>query len=126
MSCDEGVDEFSGESDMVTFEVEGKPDSGIVIRQIGDDPDIRYRYHWDERGSPTPEDFERIGHLEVKLVVAMADWDGEILEAADTAHEALVDLKDAMCDARDLDDEQRQQVMLGNLEALPEVVKRVE
>lgn len=124
--AESGTRQRSGESDMVTFEVENVPEPRFQIRQVGDDPDIRYRYDHTERGNPTPEDFERVNHLEVKLVVAMGDWDGEVAEAAEEAHEALVDLKDAMADARSLDEEQRQDVALGNLEGLPEVTKRVE
>jgi len=53
----------------------------------------------------------------------MTDWDGEVESKAEGAHEALVELRNAMCDARDLDDEQRQEVNMGNLDALPEVEK---
>lgn len=122
----ERIDRRAGESDMITFERIGVPEPGLRIEQVGSDPDIRYRYDWDDRGEPVPEDFERIGHVEVKLVAAMPDMDGEVREAADEAHEAIVDLKDAMCDARDLDDEQRQEVLMGNLDGLPEVERHVE
>lgn len=118
------VDRRSGESDMVTFERENVPEPSFRIEQVGSDPEITYRYDWDERGEPTPEEFERLGHLEVKLVTMMTDLTDEVDEEAQAAHEALVELKRAMMDCRDLDEEQRQGLAMGNLSALPEVSKR--
>lgn len=118
------VETRDGESDMVTFEIANKPDPGIIIREVGEPPDIRYRYDWDERGDPTPEDFERVGMLEVKLVSAMTDWDGDVLEAAEEAHEAIVNLRETMSEQRGLEESQRREVRMGNLEGLPEVEKR--
>lgn len=122
----DGVDRRSGESDMVTFERVNKPDPAFRVEQVGADPDIRYRYDWSDRGEPTPEQFERVGHLEVKLVTMLNDLDGDAEAAGDAAHEAIVDLRNAMMDQRDLDEDQRQQVAMGNLEALPEVDRHVE
>jgi hypothetical protein len=113
-----------GESDMVTFEVFNKPELRFRILQTGETPTVRYQYDWAERGSPTPEQFERVGYLEVKLVGMMPDIeDDDVREAADEAHEAIVELKNAMCDARGLDEEQRKEVLMGNLEYLPEIAE---
>lgn len=120
----EEIDYYPGDSDMVTFERVGVPTPPFRIEQVGDDPDIRYRYEWDERGEPTPEQFERVGLLEVKLAVLSGDLDGEVEEKAMDALEAVQELKSSMCDARGLDDEQRQEVGLGNLDGLPEVSRR--
>lgn len=118
------VTEHDGASDLVTFEVTGKPTPRFRIETIGRDPDIRYRYAWADRGTPTPEQFERVGHLEVKLVGMMPDLEpGAVRQAADDAHQALVDLKTALMDARDLGRDQRQELALGNLDGLPEVEK---
>ena len=119
------IDRRDGESDLVTFERIGKPDPRFRVEQVGDDPDLRYRYHWDDRSDPTPEQFERVGHLEVKLVTMLNELDGEAEDAGDAAHEALVELRNAMMDQRDLDEEQRQEVAMGNLEGLPEVHRYV-
>jgi len=119
-----GVDECSGDSDMVTFERVGVPEPAVRIEQVGDDPDIRYRYEWEERGDPTPEQFERVSHLEVKLAVMMNDLDGEVEEQADAVLDELQTLQRMMIDARDLDDEQAQEVSMGNLDGLPEVESR--
>lgn len=123
MESDSGVI-HEGESDMVTFEVFNKPDPRFLIKQVGEDPSVLYQYDWEDRGSPTPEQFERVGHIEVKLVSMLPDLeDEEVREAADEAYEALVELKDAMCEARGLDQEQRQEVVMGNLEYLPEIAE---
>jgi hypothetical protein len=112
-----------GENDHTQFAVRHAPDPEVRIEETGESPEVTWSYEHDERGQPTPEDFDRVGSLEVKLVVAMTDWDGEVLEAAEEVHDALTELKTAMMDARNLDDEQRQQIALGNLDALPEVTK---
>ena len=122
----DGVDRRDGESDMVTFERFNKPDPAFRVEQVGSDPDIRYRYDWSDRGEPTPEQFERVGHLEVKLVTMLNDLDGDAEAAGDAAHEAIVELRNAMMAQRDLNEDQRQQVAMGNLEALPEVDRHVE
>lgn len=118
------IDYRSGDSDMVTFERVGMPDPGIRIEQIGDDPDIRYRYEWDERGQPTPEQFERANHLEVLLVSMMTALDGEVYEQAGVVHDELAELLRVMCEERGLDEEQTQEVLMGNLDGLPEVEQR--
>ena len=120
------IDRRDGESDMVTFERIGKPDPLFHVEQVGADPDIRYRYDWSDRAEPTPEQFERVGYLEVKLVTMLNDLEGEAEAAGDAAHDAIVELRNAMMDQRDLDEEQRQDVAMGNLEGLPEVVRDVE
>jgi hypothetical protein len=116
------VDLRPGESEMITFERVGRPTPPFRIEPVGEDPDIRYQYHWANRGQPTPEQFERVGHLEVKLVAMLPDLDDEqVRAAADDVHDAIVQLKSAMANARDLDDEQRQDIAQGNLDGLPEV-----
>jgi len=119
------VDEYSADSDMITFERTNTPQPAVSIEQVGDDPDIRYRYDWQERGYPTPEQFERISHLEVKLAVMMNDVDGELGEQADVVLDELQTLERMMINARDLDDEQAQDVSMGNIDGLPEVVQRL-
>lgn len=126
MSDTDRIDRRGGESDMVTFERVGMPDPPLRIEQIGDDPDLRYRYEWDDRGEPTPEQFERVGHLEVKLAVLAGDLGGDPAEKATEALDAIQELQEAMIDDRDLSDEQRQEVALGNLDGLPEVERHVE
>ncbi|WP_253737981.1 hypothetical protein [Halohasta salina] len=118
------VDEYSGDSDMVTFERVSVPEPAVRIEQVGEDPDIRYRYEWDERGEPTPEQFERVTNLEVKLAVMMNDLDGEVLEQAHTVLDELAELQRVMCGERDLDSVQEQQVLMGNIDGLPEVESR--
>ncbi len=109
---------------MVTFERVSVPEPAVRIEQVGEDPDIRYRYEWDERGEPTPEQFERVTNLEVKLAVMMNDLDGEVLEQAHTVLDELAELQRVMCGERDLDSVQEQQVLMGNIDGLPEVESR--
>lgn len=123
---DPHVDVHEGLGPFTVFEVEGKPDPMFKIQQVGHDPEIRYRYHWEDRGKPTPEDFERVGHVEVKLVGMMPDIeDPDVEEAADEAHKAIVELKKTMAEARGIPEgDDRMDLMLGNLDVLPEVEKR--
>lgn len=118
---DDSITTHAGASDFVTFEVVGAPAPEFRIEPVGDDPDIRYRYQYDDRGYPTPEQFERVGHLEVRAAVLSADLDDDLAEDAVAVLEAIQSLRSAMADARELDDEQRQDIALGNLDALPEV-----
>lgn len=111
---------------MITFERVGKPEPAFEIQQIGEDPDIRYRYHWDECGDPTPEEFERVTDIETKLAVLSGQLSGDVEAAAIEALEAIQNLQSVMLDARDLDEEQRLEVSMGNLEGLPEVERHVE
>lgn len=112
-------------SSITRFKDENKPEPSFRFEQVGSDPDVCYRVDWDERGHPTPRDFHRVNMLEVKLVVGMTGWGGEVQEMAEAAHDAIAELAEAMCDARGLNDEQRQQVLLGNLDGLPEVTRDV-
>jgi hypothetical protein len=117
------IREVAGDSDSVTFEIVDEREP-LFETQLVSDADIRYRYRWQDRGHPAPEDFHRVSHLEVLLVSMATDFDGELEAAADEAHRALMDLKQAMADARGLDDQDRQDIMLGNIDALPEVERR--
>ena len=113
-----------GKSDLVTFEIVNKPEPKIRIEQVGPDPDIRWRYDWSERGYPTPEMFERVGHAEVLVVGMMPDTDGDLRQALDAAHDAILEVERVMCEMRGLDEEQAGEVVMGNLDGLPEVEKR--
>lgn len=115
------VNEYSGENDMVTFEQINTPQPTVQIEQIGDDPEIRYRYDWEQRGEPTPEQFERVNHLEVKLAVMMTDLTDELEEQADIVLDELQALQRMMIDTRNLNEEQAKDVSMGNLDGLPEV-----
>lgn len=118
------IDVSSGDGDMVVFERVGVPKPEIQIEQVGDDPEIRYRYQWDDREYPSPELFERVMHLETKVAVMMNDLDGEINEQAGVVLDELQRLNQMMCNARNLDDEQMEDVVMGNLDGLPEVERQ--
>lgn len=111
-------------SDFSRFVDVNQPEPEFIIQQVGDAPEIVWEVDYEKRGNPTPRDFETINAAEVKLVVAMADPPDEVQAAVDEAHDAIVNLQEAMMDARDLDDEQRQELRMGNLDALPEVEMR--
>jgi len=105
------------------FEYSDKPEPDVVFEEVGDNQ-IVWEVDWPERGTPTPEEFDRVGDIEVKTVVVGTDLPDEVQEEVDTVHDAVVELKEAMMDCRDLSEEQRQELTMGNLDALPEVEKR--
>lgn len=107
---------------MVTFIVEDKPAPPFIVESVHE-PDVRWRYSWDERGDPTPEQFERVSYLDVSLAVMLPDLEGEVKEKAEAARQAIAELREAMIDERELDEEQRREISMGNLDALPEVEK---
>ncbi|WP_224337904.1 hypothetical protein [Haloprofundus halobius] len=106
------------------FEYRNKPEPQVIIQPVGEEPSVTWVVDFPEQGAPRPEQFAAIGAAEIKLLTSTTEFDGELREKADAAHDALVELQKAMCDARGLDDEARKEVILGNLDALPEVEKR--
>lgn len=107
------------------FEIKEKPDPKLIIEPVGTQPHTRWRYQWPERGDPSPELFDRVSSLEVTLAVLLTDLDDDHEDHAIEALYAIQSLHQAMVEKRGLEGDARRNVLMGNLDGLPEVERDV-
>lgn len=105
------------------FEVIGKPDPHISFKKNGNDPVSHYRWRWVDRPDVDAETFDAVADAQVKIAGAGAFMPDELDDEVSNAVGAIADLLHAMCEARDLTEEQTRNVVMGNLDSLPEVEK---
>jgi hypothetical protein len=110
------------------IEYVNEPDPEFRIEPVGDHSPVVWEVDWEEMERPIPDVFRKIGTAEVKLVVAGSSLPDELQEEFNAAHEALVDLREAMLEYRGIepDSDQGIEVAMGNLDGLPEVSRRDE
>lgn len=101
------------------------PKQGVSIEPVGTQPEITYHVNWPDMKHPTPQMFADIGDIQVKLACLGNHLKTEsVQDEYDEAMQAVNELLSAMVDARDLSEEDAQNLHMGNLESLPEVVEK--
>lgn len=105
------------------FEVIGEPGPHFSFEKNGDDPVSHYRWLWNDRQDIGAEEFDAVSDAQVKIAGAGAFMPDELDDEVSNAIGAIADLLHAMCEARDLTEEQTRNVVMGNLGSLPEVEK---
>lgn len=114
-----------GAHDDTVFEITEKPAPELIIEPHGQQRKTRWRYRWPERGDPSPELFDRVSSLEVKLAVLLTDLDEDLEGHGYDALEAIQSLHKAMVERRGLKGDEKRNVLMGNLDSLPEVERDV-
>ena len=113
-------------SESPQFEIHNTPEQTVSIEQVGDDPIVTYHIDWREQGHPSPKMLQDLSEMQVTLAV-LGNYvleDDEFKDEYKAAFEAVSDLFHAMVDQRALDGEVEQEVLMGNFDALPEVIER--
>ncbi|AFH22473.1 hypothetical protein OSG_eHP27_00105 [environmental Halophage eHP-27] len=103
------------------------PEPNFTVRPVGKETHIIWNVDWEQMEHPTPQMIHDVSGVQVKLAVLMNHiQDDEIDEKANEAFDAVSDLLDLMADKRTDNKHDKQDVLMGSLDALPEVEREVE
>jgi len=109
---------------LIRFEYRNLQKVGLVSHPtIGTRTTYTIDHELEER--PTAKDFDRISTIEAQLATMFIDTasSAKLIEQRDAVLEAIRDLRDAMMAERAIPEDDRADLFMGDLDALPEVVE---
>jgi hypothetical protein len=99
------------------------PEPVFRVKQVGPNDTIQFHVDWEKMGRPSPKLFHKVSDVEISLATMRDEYfetDAE-REAHARAFDAVSDLLSAMAAARTDDEQTQYDLLMGNLELLPEV-----